>query len=62
LRLGYHPFFHFGANEAVLNCYSLAKFFGTDPDVFLKKPLSKIARALKRSNELIEKSKKAAKG
>jgi hypothetical protein len=44
-----------------VQCYSLAKFYGTDPDVFLKKPISRIVRMIKRSAELVEKAKKAAK-
>jgi hypothetical protein len=38
----------------------LAKFYGTDPDIFLSKPVSKIYRATDRTAELIENVKKAS--
>jgi hypothetical protein len=39
----------------------LARFYHTDPDVFLKKPISNILRAVDRTSELIERTKKAGK-
>lgn len=60
--MGHRPFFRARGEDITLQCYSLAKFYGTDPDVFLKKPISKITRAMQMSAVLIEKSKKAAKG
>ena len=40
------PFFHTGsvADEIILDCYRLAKFYGVEPDVWLVKPLSAIRR------------------
>jgi hypothetical protein len=37
----------------ILNCYRLAKYYGVPPDVFLNKPLSRIARDIKYTNMLI---------
>jgi hypothetical protein len=58
--MGYRPFFHTGGGEVILRCYELAKFYGTDPDVFLKKPISHILRAVDRTADLIDRTKKAA--
>jgi hypothetical protein len=38
----------------------LAKFYGTDPDVFLRKPLSRIERAVRQTAELIKRTKQAS--
>lgn len=55
------PFFRAGrGQEVVLRCYELAKFYGTDPDVFLKKPISKIISAVAHTERLIENVKKAS--
>jgi hypothetical protein len=59
--VGRYPFFRARGAEVVLHCYELAKFYGTDPDTFLRKPISKIVRAVDRTAELIESVKKAAK-
>jgi hypothetical protein len=61
LCLEYHPFFRTGGESVIIECYELAKFYGTDPDVFLHKPISKIALAKKRSMQLIKLIKKATK-
>ena len=58
--MGDQPFFRARGAEVVLHCYELAKFYGTDPDVFLRKPISKITRTVDRTAELIESVKKAA--
>lgn len=58
--MGDHPFFRAWGKDVTLRCYELAKFYGTDPDVFLKKPISAISRAVDRTTELIEYTKKAA--
>jgi hypothetical protein len=39
----------------------LAKFYGTDPGVFLQKPISRIIRAVDQTAELIARTEKAAK-
>jgi hypothetical protein len=37
------PFFHAGSvDDIILDCYRLAKFYSTDPEVWLAKPLSAI--------------------
>lgn len=59
--MGHRPFFRARGEDITLQCYSLAKFYGTDPDVFLKKPISKIERAMNASNKLIERAEKNAK-
>jgi hypothetical protein len=61
LCLGHQPFFRAWGTDVTLRCYELAKFYGTDPDVFLCKPISKITRAVDRTEKLIESAKKAAK-
>lgn len=58
--MGHHPFFRAWGADVTLRCYELAKFYGTDPDVFLKKPISKISRAVHHTSDLIERTKKAA--
>lgn len=58
--MGDCAFFRAGGGEVILRCYELAKFYGTDPDVFLKKPISKILRVVDQTAELIERTKKAA--
>jgi hypothetical protein len=60
--VGHFPFFRAWGDDIALSCYELAKFYGTDPDVFLQKPISKIIRAVKRSEQLIARAAKAAKG
>lgn len=70
MRLGHLPFFRargshvagagVSGEDLALRCYELAKFYGTDPDVFLRKPISHISRAVRRTEELIERVKKAA--
>lgn len=48
-------FFHAGlVEEAVLNCYRLAKFYSRDPDDFLSKPLSVIYRHMEWTFKLCE--------
>lgn len=59
--MGHHPFFRAWGADVTLRCYELAKFYGTDPDVFLCKPISKISRAVEQTAELIERTKKASK-
>jgi hypothetical protein len=63
--LDYRPFFrargsYVAGSDVALHCYELAKFYGTDPDVFLNKPISSINRAIKRTSELIAATKAAA--
>lgn len=58
--MGHRPFFRAGGADVTLRCYELAKFYGTDPDVFLRKPISKISRAVDQTAELIERTRKAA--
>lgn len=60
--MGHHPFFHAGGTDITLRCYELAKFYGVDPDLFLKKPISHVLRTVDRTAELIERTRKAAKG
>jgi hypothetical protein len=59
--MGHHPFFRAWGRDVTLRCYELAKFYGTDPDVFLCKPISKIMRAVDQTAELIVRTEKAAK-
>ncbi len=60
--MGHLPFFRSGgAEDVILRCYELAKFYGVDPDVFLQKPVSRILRAVDCTADLIERTKKAAK-
>ena len=43
--------------ELILDCYRLAKHYGQDPDEMLKKPLSVIARHMKWTSTLIERTR-----
>jgi hypothetical protein len=49
-------FFYAGvvADQAILDCYRLAEFYGRDPDDFLNKPLSAIRRHRFWTAKLIE--------
>lgn len=42
------------AEEVILNCYRLAKYYNRDPDEFLSKPLSKVRRHMAWTSKLIE--------
>lgn len=57
--MGDCAFFRAGGGEVILRCYELAKFYGTDPDVFLKKPVSHVLRAVDHTADLIERTRKA---
>ena len=53
--MGVGKFFYAGPIEdAILDCYMLAKQFSVDPDVFLNKPLSVIRRHRKWTARLVE--------
>lgn len=52
----FSKFFYSGfvSDEAILDCYRLAKQYSMDPDVFLNKPLSTIKRHISWTARLIE--------
>jgi hypothetical protein len=39
-----------------LDCYRLAKYYSLDPDVFLAKPISRIARHMMWTSKLLERT------
>lgn len=43
--------------DIILDCYRLAKYYSLDPDDFLNKPLSVIARHMKWTSVLIERQR-----
>lgn len=51
-------FFHAGpvgnssVDDVILDCYRLAKYYGSDPDVWLAKPLSQVRLHLKWTGQL----------
>lgn len=48
-------FFHArDVEDIILDCYRLAKFYGMDPDQFLDKPLSVLAKHMKWTARLIQ--------
>jgi hypothetical protein len=49
-------FFHTGdvAEEAILDCYRLAKYYGVDPDTMLQKPTSRIRWHMMWTTKLID--------
>ena len=40
--------------DAVLDCYWLAKHYAVDPDVFLRKPLSVVQKHMQWTKKLVE--------
>ncbi|MBO0717632.1 MAG: hypothetical protein J2P55_09915 [Rhizobiales bacterium] len=52
-RKFFHPRF-IRISELILHCYRLARFYGTDPNVFLDKPVSEVLRHIARTEELAE--------
>lgn len=53
--MGFGRFFYSGPiDDVILDCYRLAKHYGQDPDIFLKKSLSAIKRHMKWTSKLIE--------
>jgi hypothetical protein len=44
----------------ILDCYRLAKVYGIDPDVFLSKPMSSIARHRMWTARLVQEMKAAS--
>jgi hypothetical protein len=43
--------------EYILDCYRLAQKFSVDPDVFLNKPISEVAKHMKWTSILMERQR-----